>query len=111
MNHIYFCSELLITAQNAIGPESYVIEIEKAKVPILMNEFGNEASLLADHLKILNNRMVLLNPRLYNRSKASQNQPPVDGNSDEEIEQEQPLDEHLNTDLRRSAASSAHENS
>jgi hypothetical protein len=46
-----------------VGPESYVIEIEKEKVSMLLGEFRNDASLLAQHLKIMNNRMVLLNPR------------------------------------------------
>jgi ABC-type methionine transport system ATPase subunit len=46
-----------------VGPESFVIEIEKNKVPMLLNEFRQDAGMLAQHLKIMNNRMVLLNPR------------------------------------------------
>lgn len=50
-----------------VGPESFVIEIERDKVPVLLNEFGNDAGRLAEHLKIMNNRMVLLNPRFQNQ--------------------------------------------
>lgn len=46
-----------------VGPESYVIEIEAEKVQSLLDEFHGDASLLATHLRIMNNRMVLLNPK------------------------------------------------
>jgi len=49
-----------------VGPESFVIEIEAAKVGTLMQEFLNDTNLLAQNLKILNNRMVLLNPKFQN---------------------------------------------
>ncbi len=52
-----------------VGPESFVIEIEKEKVPMLLNEFRNDASSLAAHLKIMNNRMVLLNPRFQQETR------------------------------------------
>lgn len=53
-----------------MGPESFVIEIEPQKVAVLLNEFRNDASLLASHLKIMNNRMVLLNPRFQGAQKS-----------------------------------------
>lgn len=43
-------------------PDSFIIEIEAGKVEHLMNEFNNDFSQMAAHLKIMNKRMVLLNP-------------------------------------------------
>lgn len=54
-----------------VGPESFVIEIEADKVAGLMQEFNNDAGLLAQHLKVMNNRMVLLNPR-FQQSESRQ---------------------------------------
>jgi len=56
-----------------MGPESFVIEIEPQKVAVLLNEFHNDANLLASHLKIMNNRMVLLNPRFQGAGKGGDN--------------------------------------
>jgi hypothetical protein len=39
-----------------------VIEIQNDKVQGLINEFKEDYSLMAEHLKIMNKRMVLLNP-------------------------------------------------
>ena len=44
------------------GPESFIIEIEKDKVEGLLNEFEGNLSWLAQHLKLMNKRMVLINP-------------------------------------------------
>lgn len=44
------------------GPESFIIEIEKEKVEGLLNEFDGDLSWLAQHLKLMNKRMVLINP-------------------------------------------------
>ena len=44
------------------GPESFIIEIEKDKVEGLLNEFDGDLSWLAQHLKLMNKRMVLINP-------------------------------------------------
>ena len=44
------------------GPESFIIEIEKSKVEGLLHEFEGDLSLLAQHLKLMNKRMVLINP-------------------------------------------------
>jgi diacylglycerol kinase len=38
------------------------IEIQNSRVEQLVNEFGGDYSLMAEHLKIMNKRMVLLNP-------------------------------------------------
>lgn len=39
-----------------------MIEIQEGKVHQLVNEFGGDYALMAEHLKIMNKRMVLLNP-------------------------------------------------
>ena len=44
------------------GPESFIIEIEKSKVEGLLHEFEGDLALLAQHLKLMNKRMVLINP-------------------------------------------------
>ena len=54
---------MVISAQHEDLPDSFIIEIEAAKVQHLLNEFGNDFSLMASHLKIMNKRMVLLNPK------------------------------------------------
>lgn len=54
--------DLVISAQHTELPDSFIIEIEFSKVDHLINEFNNDFSLMADHLKIMNKRMVLLNP-------------------------------------------------
>ena len=43
-------------------PDSFIIEIENNKVDHLINEFGHDFELMSRHLKIMNKRMVLLNP-------------------------------------------------
>jgi len=53
----------VISAQHEDLPDSFIIEIEAAKVQHLLNEFQNDFNLMADHLKIMNKRMVLLNPK------------------------------------------------
>ena len=55
-------SDLVISAQKMDGPESFIIEIEKDKVEGLLNEFDGDLSWLAQHLKLMNKRMVLINP-------------------------------------------------
>ena len=54
--------DLVISAQHNDLPDSFIIEIEASKVEHLMKEFNNDFSLMAAHLKIMNKRMVLLNP-------------------------------------------------
>ena len=54
---------MVISAQHEDLPDSFIIEIEAAKVQHLLNEFGNDFNLMATHLKIMNKRMVLLNPK------------------------------------------------
>ena len=44
------------------GPESFIIEIEKSKVEGLLAEFDGNLAYLASHLKLMNKRMVLINP-------------------------------------------------
>ena len=44
------------------GPESFIIEIEASKVEGLLSEFEGDLAYLSTHLKLMNNRMVLLNP-------------------------------------------------
>ena len=54
--------DLVISAQKIQGPESFIIEIEKDKVEGLLNEFEGDLNWLAQHLKLMNKRMVLINP-------------------------------------------------
>lgn len=53
----------MITAMNLNGPESFIIEIESMRVQQLMDVFLGEYSHLANHLKLMNDRMVLVNPK------------------------------------------------
>ena len=52
----------MISAQKISGPESFIIEIEKDKVEGLLSEFEGDLNWLAQHLKLMNKRMVLINP-------------------------------------------------
>lgn len=61
--------DLVITATQINGNESFVIEIEGARVPQLMDVFQNDLRALADHLKIMDERMVLVNPKFPTASR------------------------------------------
>ena len=52
----------MISAQHGTLPDSFIIEIEASKVPHLISEFDNDFLKMANFLKIMNKRMVLLNP-------------------------------------------------
>ena len=54
--------DLVISAQHIQLPDSFIIEIEQQKVGHLISEFNNDFLLMANFLKIMNKRMVLLNP-------------------------------------------------
>ena len=54
--------DLVISAQHMELPDSFIIDIENDKVNHLLSEFHNEFETMANHLKIMNKRMVLLNP-------------------------------------------------
>jgi len=54
--------DLVISAQHNEFPDSFIIDIENDKVNHLVSEFNNDFELMASHLKIMNKRMVLLNP-------------------------------------------------
>ena len=54
--------DLIISAQHTERSDSFVIEIQSDKVGALINEFKDDYGLMAEHLKIMNKRMVLLNP-------------------------------------------------
>jgi hypothetical protein len=54
--------DLVISAQHIELPDSFIIEIEQSKVDHLIREFGEDFGLMATFLKIMNKRMVLLNP-------------------------------------------------
>lgn len=45
-----------------------MIEIQSDKVQGLINEFKEDYGLMAEHLKVMNRRMVLLNPKFTNRA-------------------------------------------
>jgi hypothetical protein len=62
--------DLVMTAQHQErAGESFVIEIRgQEKVDSLVNkEFGGDFDRMATHLKIMNKRMVLLNPRFLKK--------------------------------------------
>ena len=54
--------DLVISAQHVTLPDSFIIEIEASKVGHLVTEFENDFHKMANYLKIMNKRMVLLNP-------------------------------------------------
>lgn len=53
---------MIISAQHSERSDSFVIEIQPEKVEALTNEFKGDYALMSEHLKIMNKRMVLLNP-------------------------------------------------
>jgi hypothetical protein len=60
-----FNSDLIIAANHLQRNDNFVIEIAQEKVQALTNEFKQDYTLMAEHLKIMNKRMVLLNPVIY----------------------------------------------
>lgn len=54
---------MIITASNSEGPESFVIEIGPDRITKLMEVFQGDFHHLANHLKLMNERMVLVNPK------------------------------------------------
>lgn len=55
--------ELVVTAKHTTKIDNFVIQIGADKVEQLVGEFGSDYTSMAAHLKIMNRRMVLLNPR------------------------------------------------
>lgn len=53
---------MLISAQHIGGTESFLIEIEAPKVQGLLAQFDGDLTLVANHLKLMQNKMCLLNP-------------------------------------------------
>ena len=62
---VSLCSDLVISAQNKDGPESFIIEIEKSKVNGLLQEFDGDLAFLTQFLRLQDKRMVLINPVSY----------------------------------------------
>ena len=54
---------MVITAFRLEGPESFVIEIDATRVGQLLEVFQGDFKQLATHLKLMNDRMVLVNPK------------------------------------------------
>ena len=63
---------LFITAYSTVSPESYLIEIPAKKVNDMLKEFSNDHEEMCSNLKLMNKRMVLLNPRFQQRNAKSQ---------------------------------------
>ena len=61
-NFLSMNSDLVISAQRNDGPESFIIEIEKAKVGGLLQEFEGDMGYMAQFLRLQDKRMVLINP-------------------------------------------------
>jgi hypothetical protein len=53
---------IYITAVDIETPEKFIIELEEPKGTEVLNQFENDCEFLIDNLKILNQRLVLLNP-------------------------------------------------
>jgi hypothetical protein len=54
---------MIINATHTDGPESFVIEIEPVRIKKLMDVFEGDLHHLSNHLKLMNERMVLVNPK------------------------------------------------
>lgn len=48
---------------NTQGPESFLIEIERSRLQHLLQVFQDDYGYLAKHLRLMNERMVLVNPK------------------------------------------------
>lgn len=59
----------MISSQHTELPDSFIIEIEKSKVEHLLSEFQSDYFEMANHLKIMNKRMVLLNPKFLKQNE------------------------------------------
>lgn len=55
--------DLVISAKRVNGPDTFVIEIDSAKVEGLLKEFGGDFGFLAQFLRLQDKRMVLINPK------------------------------------------------
>jgi len=64
--YLSLTKKLMIIAHNSGKNENFVIEIENDKVNALVTQFDWDYANIAAHLRILNNRMVLLNPKYLN---------------------------------------------
>lgn len=72
---------MVITAIHLGGPESFVIEIESTRVVQLMEVFSGDLNHLSNHLKLMNDRMVLVNPK-FNSAPPTE---PVEAKAQEEV--------------------------
>lgn len=61
--------DLVISAQHTGLPDSFIIEIENTKVDHLITEFNHDFPMMANFLKIMNKRMVLLNPKFVSKQQ------------------------------------------
>ena len=65
-------SDLVVSAVKLHGPDSFIIEIEADKVDNLLGQFSGDLVMLTSHLKLMNKRMVLLNPKYSVPANAEQ---------------------------------------
>lgn len=54
---------MTIKAKQKNGVESFEIDIESSRIDQLMDIFGDDLTNLANHLNLMDDRMVLLNPK------------------------------------------------
>lgn len=66
---------MLISAHHIGGTESFVIEIEANKVQGLIEQFDGDYLSMANHLKLMQNKMCLLNPVSRQALTSSEIQP------------------------------------
>ena len=71
--------------------EAFVIEIDNSNVDTLLRQFNGDLHLLSQYLKIMNNRMVLLNPNFSQKDQVEGEQQTegdkADGMEDKEGDQ------------------------
>mmetsp|Transcript_4422 Transcript_4422/g.3207 ORF Transcript_4422/g.3207 Transcript_4422/m.3207 type:complete len:147 (+) Transcript_4422:628-1068(+) len=86
--HIFFSinNDLIIASQHLERNDSYVIEIKQDRVDDLISEFDSDFGRMAEHLKIMNKRMVLLNPKFA--SKVPRTASPDKDRGKEEVQED-----------------------
>ena len=75
------CRDITIAAKQMVGGhETFDIDIEAGRVDQLMELFGGDFVHLGNHLKLMNDRMVLVNPKYATEN----DQPPQNDNEPEQ---------------------------
>mmetsp|Transcript_106457 Transcript_106457/g.147433 ORF Transcript_106457/g.147433 Transcript_106457/m.147433 type:complete len:103 (+) Transcript_106457:346-654(+) len=86
--------DLVISAQSVYQNESFIIEINAEMVDQLLNEFQGNYNQMAAHLKLMNKRMVLLNPKFSKKQEGDQQQDSMQEEQQENNDQEDHLSQN-----------------